>query len=387
LAFVFILFIIPAVLITTLPIFNINLNKPIKANFVMLPDAVPFEGALKPEKLIGAATKYAEGKLRGAETIVIGANGAFLFTGLLNGQVMAIDLKKGQLIKVAQLGNETDETICNDHGPLYHSKAACGRPLGMRLKPNTNFLYVADAYYGLFKVDVATKTKTLLLSSNDTRFGDMPLKMVNDLDFGENDDIYFIDSSYEREVNEAVEEHIEGLARGRLFRFNEKKNELEFLAENLFFPNGLQMMPTKDALLINENSMARIIKYYIKGPNKGNREVFADLPGYGDTILLSDKGTLLVPFVAVRNGKSVLELLGQYPLIRTIFGSILNLRQLFKYLPKYGLVAEYDLTGKPLRSWHDPTGQHVEGCTSVAMLGNKLFLGSFYIDHIALIDY
>ena len=85
------------------------------------------------------------------------------------------------------------------------------------------------------------------------------MKLVNDLDI-DGDVIYFIDSSYEREVNEAIEEHIEALARGRLFSFNEKTNKLELLLENLYFPNGLQLTPNKDALLINENSMSRILK-------------------------------------------------------------------------------------------------------------------------------
>jgi sugar lactone lactonase YvrE len=85
------------------------------------------------------------------------------------------------------------------------------------------------------------------------------MKLVNDLDL-DGDIIYFIDSSYEREVNEAIEEHLEALPRGRLFSFNERTNKLELLLENLYFPNGLQLTPNKDALLINENSMARILK-------------------------------------------------------------------------------------------------------------------------------
>lgn len=85
------------------------------------------------------------------------------------------------------------------------------------------------------------------------------MKLTNDLDL-DGDLVYFIDSSYERDINEAVEEHMEALPRGRLFSYNEKTDKIEFLLENLYFPNGLQLMPNKDAILINENSMARIIK-------------------------------------------------------------------------------------------------------------------------------
>lgn len=63
------------------------------------------------------------------------------------------------------------------------------------------------------------------------------------------------------------------------------------------------------------------------------------------------------------------------------------MRYLFKILPKYGLLAEYDLSGKPLRSWHDPTGKVVECVTAAAIFKNKLYLGSFYNDFIAVVDY
>lgn len=101
--------------------------------------------------------------------------------------------------------------------------------------------------------------KKILLSSTDRRFGEAPMKLTNDLDI-DGDVIYLVDSSYERDINEAVEEHMEALPRGRLFSYNEKTDKLDILLDNLYFPNGLQLFPSKDAILINENSMARIIK-------------------------------------------------------------------------------------------------------------------------------
>jgi hypothetical protein len=58
----------------------------------------------------------------------------------------------------------------------------------------------------------------LIISPNDARFGTAKPKFFNDLDL-DNDVIYFVDSSYERNVSEVLEEHIEALPRGRLFRF------------------------------------------------------------------------------------------------------------------------------------------------------------------------
>jgi streptogramin lyase len=59
----------------------------------------------------------------------------------------------------------------------------------------------------------------------------------------------------------------------------------------------------------------------------------------------------------------------------------------YNLLPKYGLVVEYDLDGNVLKSWHDPTGQVVSGCTNIAIHDGKMYLGSFYIGYIVQVDY
>ena len=54
---------------------------------------------------------------------------------------------------------------------------------------------------------------------------------------------------------------------------------------------------------------------------------------------------------------------------------------------KYGLVVEYDLNGKPLKSWHDPTCKMVSSVTNVVLHENKLYMGSFFDDFILVVDY
>ena len=65
-------------------------------------------------------------------------------------------------------------------------------------------------------------------------------------------------------------------------------------------------------------------RFYLSGDKKGNREVFADLPGYSDTIRMTDHETLLVPMALTRYMKygSVLDITGRYPLIRTFLGFV-----------------------------------------------------------------
>jgi hypothetical protein len=62
----------------------------------------------------------------------------------------------------------------------------------------------------------------------------------------------------------------------------------------------------------------------LTGAKKGSREVFVELPGFGDTIRLSDKQTLMVPIAAARASKftSLLDLTGNFPFIRHLFGYV-----------------------------------------------------------------
>lgn len=162
------------------------------------------------------------------------------------------------------------------------------------------------------------------MSSKDKRFGDKTPMFTNDLDIDDEGVIYFVDSSYSRGVNEFLEEHIEAHARGRLFSFDPRTEKLDMLLSGLYFPNGITLTPSKDALLINENTMARIIRYHLRGENQGKVDLFAILPGFADTIRLTPKNTLLVPFGVSRHSNfySLLDLLGSLPILRNVIGTV-----------------------------------------------------------------
>ena len=55
--------------------------------------------------------------------------------------------------------------------------------------------------------------------------------------------------------------------------------------------------------------------------------------------------------------------------------------------PKYGMLAEYDLEGNPLKSWHDPNGKIIESVSNAVLHNDKIYLGSFYNEFIGVLDY
>ncbi|RNA35311.1 adipocyte plasma membrane-associated [Brachionus plicatilis] len=369
-----------ALFVFRFPLFCNNLSRNIQSSIIQLPALVPLEGGLKPNEKLTKAERVQEGVLVGPETIEFDKDG-FFYTGLVNGQVVKVDSKNTSNIQlIAQMGS-LGYQYCKSVREIPIKN--CGRPLGLRLDKTGQNLYIADAYYGIFKINLQTKKLTSIVKADDVRFGNKPMKLVNDLDL-DGDLIYFIDSSFLRHVDSAIEEHIEANPRGRLFSYNQKTNEMNLLLDGLYFPNGLQLSPQKDFLLINENSMAKIIKFYLVGEKKGKVELFAFIPGFGDTIRLTQNKTLLVPFASVR--PSILDYLAEWPNLRNIMFKILNFKYLFKILPKYGLLAEYGMDGVAIRSWHDPKGVKIECTTAGAIYDNKLYLGSFYNSFLGIVN-
>jgi hypothetical protein len=67
-------------------------------------------------------------------------------------------------------------------------------------------------------------------------------------------------------------------------------------------------------------------RYYLKGPKKGDLEIFINLPGSPDNIRITEHGTLLVPLVMARSSDitrtTLLDLFGEYPLVRKIMSTV-----------------------------------------------------------------
>lgn len=375
-----------AILIARSPI--IKIRKPLKANYVKLHDYIPYAGILETNDLLEKAKYIAHKKIKGPECIAISNDGS-IYTGLVNGKIVRVNVASDSLTEIVQIGHETNKEICNDS----HHHHTCGYPLGLRFHPDHHdILYVADAFNGIYKIDVKLGSKKLVLNSNDSRFGDLSMKLTDDLDI-DGDTIYFVDASYEHSITELFDELIEASPAGRLFSYDEKNDKLELIASRLYFPNGVQLMPDKREILVNEFHMARIIKIQLTGDKKGSKEIFAELPGFGDTIRLTEHNTLLVPFGISRNEKmkSINDYLGEYPLMRSLLFSVLHLESIVEHyrdhLVKSGLLVEYDLNGKMLKSWHDPTGKVIDSLTSAVLYKNKIFLGTLDSEYMAVIDY
>ncbi len=75
-----------------------------------LPKSPEFTGALAANTRLQDAKYFAKGNLVGPETVVF-LNDT-MYAGLANGQLVRID-ESGQVFKVVQIGDETDEEKCS----------------------------------------------------------------------------------------------------------------------------------------------------------------------------------------------------------------------------------------------------------------------------------
>lgn len=362
-----------------------------------------FEGPLAKNARLQNTEKFLEHELDGPESIA--HYDGDLYTGLATGEIVRIHDNKIEL--VTQIGDPSCE------GKWEEDR--CGRPLGMRFDKQGN-LYVADAYYGIYKIDVKSGEKIALYTS-DTLIDGRPSVVVNDLDVSKSGDIYFTDSS-RWPLKTGIYGALEMTPKGRILHYNAKTKKTTALFGGVNFANGIQLAPDESFVLVSETGFHRILKYHLQGPKTGSLEVFADnLPGFPDNIRLNSRGGYWVPQCGTRipGQNSLTDLLGDKPVVRKILARSLHTAQKLldfidsiigipiflkelKYelghmqpyanqtLPQHGMIIELDEEGAIIQSLHDPTGS-VRFISEVLEHDGKLYFGSPWHTFIGRLEY
>uniref|UniRef100_A0A4W3H2Q9 Adipocyte plasma membrane-associated protein n=1 Tax=Callorhinchus milii TaxID=7868 RepID=A0A4W3H2Q9_CALMI len=333
-------------------------------------------GALEPNLKLRESERLFEGQLVGPESIA--HFGDVMFTGTADGQILKI--QDGQIYSVARIG----KLPCGTR----EDEPTCGRPLGIRVGPNGT-LYVADAYYGIFKVNPLTGEVEMLVSTQKVIKG-RRMAFVNDLTVTRDGRmIYFTDSSskWQRRDNRYLV--MEGTADGRLIEYDTLTKQLEVLMDDLRFANGVQLSPAEDYLLISETTMARIRRYHTSGLRKGGQDIFFDnLPGFPDNIRPSSSGGYWVGMAILRPnpGFSMVDFLAPRPWLKKLIFKLFSQEMTMKFVPKYGLVLELDEDGSVRRSLHDPHGVVVPSVSEAHEHEGYLYLGSYHAPFLCRLD-
>nr|XP_043872431.1 adipocyte plasma membrane-associated protein [Solea senegalensis]XP_043872432.1 adipocyte plasma membrane-associated protein [Solea senegalensis] len=366
----------------------------VSAGLYMLPSPIhPRPHILKgpPPELVGPLAvnnrlhngrRLFSGELHGPESFTADENG-HVYTGTVDGKLWRIS-PDDSLTLITQMGQNLPECGSSpDYEPL------CGRPHGVRLDADGQ-LIVADSYLGLFSVDVKTGAKKLLLSNSEGADG-VPFSFLNGLDISSQTGmIYFTDSSSRWGRRHVKLEVLELNSLGRLVSFDPQTQKVKVLLDSLFMPNGIVLSPDEDFLLLAETSVGRVLRFWLKGPKAGTKEVVMDnMIGYPDNIRLSDHGTFLVGITTPRFRRFLppfLDMIAPYPAVKRFLAKVIPLTWYNLLLPRYALVLELGLDGELVGTLHDPEGRLTWAISDVFQHRGRTYLGNTELSFLPVLE-
>ncbi|XP_015591029.1 adipocyte plasma membrane-associated protein [Cephus cinctus] len=346
---------------------------------------------------LNSAERLFEGRLKGPECFD-SYNGE-LYTGLHFGHVVKI--VGDEIVPIVKFGKP-----CN--GIWEESK--CGRPLGLRFDKKGT-LYVADAYYGIFKVDVKTGKYETVVDASEEIKGKRP-RVFNSLDVASNGDIYWTDSSYNFGIEDGLFAILDNPT-GRLIRYNAATKKNEVLLHDLVFANGIRLSSDESYLVVVESIASRIIRYNLKGPKANQAEVFIEgIPGVPDNIYHDGQGGFLVPLIDSSDAEhpQLIKSLIPHPNIRKVIVRLLTLIEKpfkmldevypneflkkivhgigsFEYTPIFNdlvTILRIDANGKIIDAAYCTSGK-IRGISATFIHDNYLWIGSPMAEYLARI--
>ncbi|BHF72353.1 hypothetical protein SprV_0401541700 [Sparganum proliferum] len=338
-----------------------------------LPKLPPLENELAINDRLAYATREFEGQLVGPECVIV-VKGS-LYTGVLNGSVLKIN--KNGIRTFARFGPEG----CS-------SMETCGRPLGLRYDESKDRLLVADAYLGLFAIDMQTEKVTKIFPISKAGVDAVKVTFFNALDLLPDGRIVLTESSQKFALHNLIGDLLEGRPTGRVFLVDPATGDWRVLAEDLYFANGIQLHSDQQSVLVAEIGMARVLR--IPLASGAEREIFANnLPGVPDNVNRSPRGGYWISMAVARyqGSPTIVDLLSNWPTVRkflyTVFPS--NFLQYVGSLKKHALIVRVDENGKVLESLHDTSG-HIYNVVDVCEEDGVLWLGSYRANFIGRLE-
>lgn len=364
------------VLFLPLLVIMLILESPIQPEVFSLKEPPRMKGCWEPNVKLRQAQRLFEDQVVGPESI---ANiGDVFFSGTADGQIVRLIGRRIQTL--TRLGTPP----CGSR----EQESSCGRPLGIRVGPNGT-LFVADSYLGVFEVNPNTGEAELLVPGGQ-EVGGRKLSFINDVAVTSNGKkLYFTDSSSRWQRRDFLQLLMEATADGRVLELDLDTRELTVVMDNLRFPNGIQLLPDEESVLVAETTMARIRRVHVAGLNKGGMDTFVEnLPGFPDNIRRSSSGGYWVAMSSVRPnpGFSTLDFLATRPWIKKFIFKLFSQDFLLKVVPRYSLVVELQDGGVCSRSFHDPGGLVASHVSEAHEHDGSLYLGSYRAPYLARLD-
>ncbi|XP_046401505.1 adipocyte plasma membrane-associated protein-like [Ischnura elegans] len=307
--------VVEATIVFLLIVFLPGLPPPFEFSELRVTPPMPLEGPLAVNGDLNRGEHLFEGKIKGPESLEVYKGE--IYSGIHGGEI--VKFVNDEVVPVVKFGKPCGGFI---------EEAVCGRPLGLKFD-SKGYLFVADAYYGIFQVDVNKRAFTQLVSMDEPING-KKAKFPNGIDVASDGMVYWSDSSAVVDLQNGGFS-VFGDRSGRLLRYNPKTKQNEVLVDNLYLANGVSLSSEENYVLVAETMASRIIRYHLKGPKKGQTDVFLDgLPGAPDNIKRTENDGFFIALTAHRapGGFNVLEFLGMHPILQKFFARMFMLIEL-----------------------------------------------------------
>ena len=236
------------------------------------PPHLGLTGVFAKNDRLGAAARWSlPGE--GPEDVVVDDDGV-VYTGTVDGSILAVS-EEGDLIRrIARTG---------------------GRPLGIE-RYDDGRLLVCDADVGLLAVSIADGTVEPLVTELDGR----RMVFTNNAAVGADGTIWFTDSSRRFGIHHYEGDLLEHSCTGRLLR-RDPDGAVETVLDGLAFSNGVALAPDESFVLVAETGLYRIERLWLTGERAGQRETFAEVPGFPDNLATGPTGTFWCALASDRN--------------------------------------------------------------------------------------
>jgi sugar lactone lactonase YvrE len=288
-----------------------------------------------------------DGQGIGPEGINTDSEGS-LYAGYLDGRVMRISPDFSSSTELTNTG---------------------GRPLGIGVAANGS-VYIADAYKGLLAIS-GGKTEVLSTQADGVPFG-----FTDDVAISRSSgNLYFTDASSRFGFGKHMADLLEHGANGRVLEYDPRTQTARTLIKGVHFANGITMGPDDAYFLVNETSEYRVLRYWLKGPRAGTREVFVDnLPGFPDNISFNGRDRFWVAIFAPRDALLDKTLPAGNEWLRKL---VFRLPAFLQPKPRdYAFALGFDLDGKLVANLQYEGKGAYAPITSVREYGSWLYFGS-----------
>lgn len=326
------------------------------------PETKPlFEGVTQLNNELTTVEKIDLGGWVGAEDIVFDSIGN-LYCGV---HKAANNFSDGKILKI------------NPSGKIEIFYDAGSWVAGLHFD-NQNNLIALSHKQGLISIS-AEKKVTVLTNQDDTG---RTFLIPNGLDIDSKQNMYFTNTSSESPytIKYGRKLILEMKPNGGLYKYNPTTKEVETLIDGTYFGNGVVISKDETYLLMVETTKYRIIKYWFKGENAGETEIFMDnLQGFPNGISISEDGTFWLGFTTKRN--DALDKIHPKPGMKKFVYGLPNWLQ--PKQDKFGMVMHISEHGTILNSFFDPTGIVMPEAGSVKEQNGFLYMGGDNLPYIA----